>query len=59
MISISDKEQLRTAVEEDELRKDRKKWWKILWLIYIVPIIFIVIIKKLQKINKNFCTDLI
>jgi len=62
--SINDKERSErpAAVKEDKLRKDRKKsWkngWKILRLIYIVSIFFIVI-KKMQKIDKNFCTDLI
>jgi len=59
MISISMTKKAPDAiVEEDELRKDGKKSWKILRLIYIVTDFFIVI-KKLQKIDKNFCIDLI
>jgi len=40
-------------------RWKKRKQWKIFRLIYIDFFIVYKIIKKLQKIGKNFCTDLI
>jgi len=61
---ISDKVRSKhpATVEEDELQKNWKKSWKtientLINLIYYID--FFIVIKKLQKIGKNFCTDLI
>jgi len=56
---ISDKERFGrpATVKENELRKDGKKW-KTMENISI-NLFFLIVIKKLQKINENFCADLI
>jgi len=41
-----------------KMGKSQGKRWKILRLIYIV-LIFFIVIEKVAKIGKNFCTDLI
>jgi len=47
---------------EDELWKDGKKSWKMMENIsinsYCIDRFFLIVVKKLQKISKNFCTDL-
>jgi len=45
------------AVKEDELRKNGKKW-KTMKNTSINLYGFFIVIKKLQKISNNFCTDL-
>jgi len=44
-------------VKENELRKDGKKWKTIENI--SINLYFLIVIKKLQKINKNFCVNLI
>jgi len=53
---IGDKERL-AAVKEGELRKDGKKMKNTSINLYCID--FFIVIKKLQKIGKNFCTNLI
>jgi len=54
--NITDKERFGrpAAMEEDKMRKDGKKSWKIFPLIYIASFFFYCNKKKLQKISKNF-----
>jgi len=60
----SDKERSgRPAAVKDKSQKDGKKSWKMMentsinLLLYCID--FFIVIKKSQKISKNFCTDLI
>jgi len=58
IISVKKRFECSAVVKEDELQKNEKKW-KTMENTLINLSIFFIVIKKLQKIGKNFCTDLI